>query len=44
LGANAPSGEAASSLTYAQFAAALGASVPTGSSAVSGSANFVVGE
>ncbi|MBK7003247.1 MAG: hypothetical protein IPH35_26010 [Rhodoferax sp.] len=42
LGANAPAGEAASSLTFAQFASTLGASVPTGTSAVSGSANFVV--
>ncbi len=43
LGANAPAGVTASSLSYAQFAAALGASVPAaGASAVSGSANFVV--
>ena len=44
LGANAPAGMTASSLSYAQFAAALGAGVPTGTSAVSGSANFVVGQ
>ena len=43
LGANAPAGETANSLTYAQFAAALGASVPAaGAAAVSGTANFVV--
>ena len=43
LGANAPAGEVASSLSYAQFAATLGASVPAaGAAAVSGSANFVV--
>ena len=42
LGANAPAGETASGLSYAQFAATLGASVPTGSSSVSGSVNFVV--
>ncbi len=43
LGANAPAGVTATSLSYVQFAAALGASVPAaGASAVSGSANFVV--
>ncbi|MBK7002905.1 MAG: hypothetical protein IPH35_24070 [Rhodoferax sp.] len=42
LGANASAGETASSLTYVQFAAALGASVPTGSTPVSGSVNFIV--
>ncbi len=42
VGANAPAGDTASSQTYAQFAATLGASVPTGSTSVSGTANFVV--
>ncbi len=42
VGANAPAGDTASSQTYAQFAATLGASVPTGSTPVSGTANFVV--
>ncbi len=43
LGANAPAGEVVTSLSYAQFAAALGASVPAaGAAAVGGSANFVV--
>ncbi|MBK6998543.1 MAG: M10 family metallopeptidase C-terminal domain-containing protein [Rhodoferax sp.] len=42
VGANAPAGDTDSSQTYAQFAAALGASLPTGSTPVSGSANFVV--
>lgn len=42
LGANAAAGEAATSLSYAQFAAALGVSVPTGTGVVSGSPDFVV--
>lgn len=42
LGANATSGDAASSLSYAQFASALGATLPTGSTPTSGSAGFVV--
>ncbi len=43
LGANAPAGEMVTSLSYAQFAATLGASIPAaGAAAVSGSANFVV--
>ncbi len=42
VGANASAGDTASSQTYAQFAATLGASVPTGSTPVSGTANFVV--
>ncbi len=43
LGANASWGDTASSQTYAQFAAILGASVPAaGAAAVSGTANYVV--
>ncbi|MBK7002128.1 MAG: hypothetical protein IPH35_19850 [Rhodoferax sp.] len=43
LGANAPAGQTATSLGYAQFAATLGASVPAaGAAAVGGSTNFVV--
>ncbi|MBK6998547.1 MAG: hypothetical protein IPH35_00710 [Rhodoferax sp.] len=42
VGANTPAGDTASSQTYAQFAATLGASVPTGSTPVSGTSNFVV--
>ena len=43
LGVDILAGETASNLSYAQFAAALGASVPAaGASAVSGTANFVV--
>ncbi|MBK7002493.1 MAG: serine protease [Rhodoferax sp.] len=43
LGANTLAGETATSLSYAQLAAALGASVPAaGAAAVGGSNNFVV--
>lgn len=42
VGANAPAGDTASSQTYAQFASTLGASVPTGSTPVSGMANYQV--
>ncbi len=42
VGANVTSGDTATGQTYAQFAATLGASVPTGSTPVSGTANFVV--
>lgn len=42
LGINILAGETASNLSYAQFAATLGASIPTGSTPVSGTANFVV--
>ena len=42
VGANTPAGDTASSQTYAQFAATLGASVPTSSTPVSGTTNFVV--
>ncbi len=42
LGVNILAGETASNLSYAQFAATLGASIPTGSTPVSGTANFVV--
>ncbi|MBK6999480.1 MAG: peptidoglycan DD-metalloendopeptidase family protein [Rhodoferax sp.] len=41
LGANAPAGETATNLSYAQFAAALGARVPT-TGVANGSPNFVV--
>ena len=42
VGANAVSGDAASDMSYAQFAAALGGGLPTGSTPVQGSANFKV--
>ena len=42
LGANAVTGETASNLSYAQFAATLGASLPTDSTPVSGTANYVI--
>lgn len=43
VGANAPSGDTASSQTYAQFASTLGGSVPAaGAAAVSGTANYPV--
>lgn len=42
VGANVTSGDTATSQTYAELAATLGASVPTGSTPVSGTANFVV--
>lgn len=42
VGANAPAGDTASSQTYSQFASTLGASVPTGSTMVSGIANYQV--
>lgn len=42
IGANLIAGDASASLTYAQFAAALGVVLPTGSSSVAGTANFLV--
>ncbi len=43
VGANAPSGDMASSQTYAQFASTLGGSVPAaGATATSGTANYQV--
>ena len=42
VGANVTSGDTATSQTYAELAATFGASVPTGSTPVSGTANFVV--
>jgi Ca2+-binding RTX toxin-like protein len=42
VGANAPAGDTATTQTYSQFAATLGASVPPGSTPVSGSADYVV--
>ncbi|MBV5300100.1 MAG: Ig-like domain-containing protein [Rhodoferax sp.] len=43
LGANAPGNDSASSLSYAQFGAALGVSIPAvGGAPVSGNPNFVV--
>ena len=42
VGANTPAGDTASSQTYAQFAATLGASVPTSSTPVNGTTNFQV--
>ena len=42
IGANLIAGDASTSLTYAQFATALGVSLPTGSSSAAGTANFLV--
>lgn len=42
VGANAVAGDAAPGLSYAQFAAALGGSLPSGSAPAQGSANFAV--
>jgi methionine-rich copper-binding protein CopC len=42
VGANAPAGDTATTQTYSQFAATLGASVPTGPTPVPGTAGYVV--
>ncbi|NMQ05771.1 hypothetical protein E4Q08_11080 [Candidatus Accumulibacter phosphatis] len=42
VGANAPAGDTATTQTYSQFAATLGASVPPGSTPVPGTAGYVV--
>ena len=42
IGANLIAGDASTSLTYAQFVAALGATLPTGSGSVAGTPNFLV--
>ena len=42
VGANAVAGDAAAVVSYAEFAATLGGSLPTGATPVSGSANFTV--